>query len=129
MTTPASTVHDTPPNSEEVILRCECHSMDHIVQVSYFPEANPEHDEMYITVHLNTSRPWYRRLLEAVRLLFKLNGRHGNWDEVILSPQSADKLIPALQRFCKRRLPCLHPNVWLCEITGIRTCLHCQRER
>lgn len=91
-------------DSEHVIVECDCFSMDHLVRVSYWPdEEMPAADEIIITTHLSTCRSLWRRLVEAVRHVFKIEGRHGNWDEVLMSPDSAAKLIPILQLFVERR--------------------------
>lgn len=91
-------------DSEHVIVECDCFSMDHLVRVSYWPDKEqPAADELLVTTHMQTGRSLWRRLAEAVRHIFKIDGRHGQWDEVLMSPESAAKLIPILQVFVERR--------------------------
>ncbi len=91
-------------SAEHVIIECQCFSMDHTARISYWPaKFAGEYDEVYLTTHMLNSRPWWRRVVEAFRHIFKLESRHGNWDEMIVSPESAEKLIPVLQLFVNRR--------------------------
>lgn len=85
-----------------MIVECDCYSLDHIVRFSYWKEDDGR-DELYISTHMKTWRPWWKRLRDALKHVLNIPSQHGEWDEVCMGPEQAEQLIPILQTYIDRR--------------------------
>lgn len=75
----------------KIIIDCDCHDMEHIARLSYFKDHPPQ---VYLTVHLNTHLPWYKRLWGA--FLYVINPgkcQYGHYDELIVNPNQYQSII------------------------------------
>lgn len=71
---------------QDVILRCECHDLDHRVEFSW----DDDDDTGCVTVTL-VQQSFWRRLRVALRYLFKRESPSG-WTEVLFSARDAEEL-------------------------------------
>ena len=83
-------------NVRNVLARCECRSLDHIVELSVWDD---EPKEAYFTFHLKTWRSFWKRIPYAFRYLFGLTQRYGAWDEMCLTQDDATALHDALAHY------------------------------
>ena len=67
----------------ERFVRCACNSPEHQVILCYDP-GDTDFPEMYLEIHLTTTRSVLRRLWVALKYLFGYRCRYGEWDEVVL---------------------------------------------
>lgn len=81
-------------NNTSEFFVCECHSLDHMFQLSYHKDV----PTLYFTVHLATETFW-RRLLTAIKYVFGYRCRYGDFDEIILSLEKAQELRDHLNKF------------------------------
>jgi hypothetical protein len=70
---------------------CDCGSIEHQLVVSRLDDD----PEVYIHIHL-ASRSFWRRLAQAARHVAGYRCRYGNFDEIVLMPESAERLAKAL---------------------------------
>lgn len=89
----------------KVLIECDCYSLDHIARLSVYDDS-PE--ECYLTLHLHSSRPWYRRLACAFKYLFKRPFRYGHWDEMIVNRKTAAELRDVLNFFLRAHIDKVH---------------------
>jgi hypothetical protein len=75
---------------ESLIVRCDCHSLEHMAQFEIFTDDPPE---LYLSVHLNTWRGFFRRIGLGLQYIFGIKSRHGNWDEVIINVEQAKRIV------------------------------------
>lgn len=74
---------------QELLVRCECHSLDHIAELSLFLDDPPE---MYLALHMSTWRGVFRRIWLALCYIFGYS-RHGHWDEIVINKEQAEKIV------------------------------------
>jgi len=79
--------------SDRKILICECHSLEH--QVSFWYEQDD--GTLYVETHLVTHRNFFKRLWVGLKYAFGYKSRFGEWDEILLDPNSQKELYQWLQ--------------------------------
>lgn len=79
---------------ENHYLECHCHSPEHTL-VFHFDENEP--NELYAHVFLNPD-PFFKRIWNSIKYIFGYKCRYGHFDEFILNPKDAKKLINLLER-------------------------------
>lgn len=85
---------------EQTIVRCECGSLDHIVELSvHSPYEHMPTAEAYLTFHLKTWRPWWKRIAYALRYVLGLRQRYGAWDEMVIDREAAGQMHAALAAY------------------------------
>jgi len=84
------------PTMNDLFIRCDCHSLDHLICFSYSPD---EPDEVYLEVHLIDYRHWWERLWRAIRYVFGRPCRYGDWDSVCISAEKTEELFHYLDEF------------------------------
>jgi hypothetical protein len=67
---------------------CQCTSFDHNVRF----EVDPEVGDISISVPLNHWRPWWQRLILAVKYVFAKTERYGHYDTVQLNPHDYPRI-------------------------------------
>jgi hypothetical protein len=78
------------PMNEELLL-CQCGNPAH--QLILFYDDTPHDPAVYVSVHLSQNRNFFKRLLYGLRyIFFNRRSAYGDFDEVILRPEDADKL-------------------------------------
>lgn len=75
-------------NDFEELLLCECSSAEHQLIIRWDKDEN----EVYVTTHLSTYKNFFMRLWQAIKYIFGYRCRYGEFDEVILRKEDADKL-------------------------------------
>jgi ribonuclease BN (tRNA processing enzyme) len=73
---------------------CACHSLEHQYSFWYDEEDN----EVYFEPHLFLSGNWFQRLGQRLRYLFGYKSRYGAFDDVIIKPEDAEKMIKYLEK-------------------------------
>jgi hypothetical protein len=79
--------------SDRKIFICECHSLEH--QVSFWYEQ--DEGTLYVETHLVTHRNFFKRLWVGLKYAFGYKSRFGEWDEILLDPNSQKELYKWLQ--------------------------------
>ena len=70
---------------------CECHDPSHQFIISADP-LDSEFPEVYISVHLNRDHNIFKRIWTAMKYVFGMRSSLGDFDEVIIKPDDADRL-------------------------------------
>lgn len=86
---------------------CACHSAEHIVRFNlnagYVPDDKDtygEPPEIYTSIQLNHTLPWYKRLVVALNyLLGRQPPRYGHWDCWLLKDQDINKLDDLIKEY------------------------------
>ena len=73
---------------KELIL-CECYSTDH--QIIFLYDDDPAWDRVYVHIHLNPDRGFWKRLFAGLKHAFGYRSRYGAFDEIIINPKDAEK--------------------------------------
>lgn len=74
---------------------CECHSAEHTLRFDF----DPADGELYVTVFLRASQPWYRRVWSAVGYVFGRDRRWGDFDCFIMQSQDRARLADVVEQF------------------------------
>jgi hypothetical protein len=92
-------VNDQP---DELVLVCECSRLDHAIRFTRWPHRPGEPFDRhyaYVDVVLVRHRPWWRRLVTAVRYALGMQTcRYGEIAEVLVSRDDVPKLQAWLER-------------------------------
>lgn len=80
---------------ERKILICDCHNLEH--QVSFWYDQDD--DSLYIEPHLVTHRNFLKRLYIGIKYAFGYKSRYGEFDEIVLSPESQKELMQYLKKY------------------------------
>lgn len=73
----------------EELLICQCCDIDHMMVISYDHDEN----EAYVDIHLYRERNIFKRIWIALKFVFSSKKSiYGDFDEIILRPEDADKL-------------------------------------
>ena len=73
----------------EDLLICQCTDPDHMMFIRY----DHEDKEAYMSIHLYRERNIFKRIWIALKFVFRCKKCiYGDFDEVILRPEDADKL-------------------------------------
>lgn len=88
------------PHDEEVeVLFCECHSPEHQVILTYWPDDEPIEKMLYVQIHLINYDNFFKRLWAGLRYAFGYHCKYGHWDEVLISPEIGEQLSSFLNKF------------------------------
>ena len=99
-------------NKEEhtvVYLECGCSAKDHVVCLTLVDwskddEVPKEGDlDLYLNMQMSPDGGFFRRVWTAIRFVFKRTPCHyGYWNETIISPAQAKKLIEVSENYLAR---------------------------
>ena len=95
----------TNTNMPQHLFVCDCHSLEHQLVVSYFPDDDDFADCVYVSVHLAV-QPWHQRLWTALKYLFGHQSNYGAFDEILLNADSCRQLGAILMkraRCCEKK--------------------------
>ena len=70
---------------------CDCHDVSHQFIIS----ADPIEDVspcVYVSVHLNREHNLFKRMWTAIKYVFGMRSTLGDFDEVIIKPDDAERL-------------------------------------
>lgn len=70
---------------------CECHDPSHQFIICADPLTS-EYPEVYVTVHLNRDCNIFKRIWTSLNYIFGMRSILGDFDEVIIKPEDADRL-------------------------------------
>ena len=84
---------ETQNNLKRDIFICDCHSLEHIFAMWYDPELN----HVYIEPHL-AKKPFWKRIIYAIKYVFGYQSRFGAFDEVIVNPDDVEKINECLNK-------------------------------
>ncbi len=73
---------------ERKIYTCDCHSLEHQIAFWY----DDEDQTLYIQPHLFTHQSFFKRLWVGIKYAFGYKSRFGEWDEILLNPDSQKDL-------------------------------------
>lgn len=80
---------------EDIIVDCDCYSLDHVMRFSY----DQEDGLVYIGARLSTHKNWYQRLWAAVKYVFTPGKTcFGHYDEVIVKVKHYDPIIELMTK-------------------------------
>jgi len=77
-------------NKREILV-CECNSLEHQFAIWY------DDEDLYIQPHLNR-KPLRDRILYAIKYIFGYQSKYGAFDEIIINPDDAEKIISYLEK-------------------------------
>jgi len=94
---PIAKVKNDKLGYNELLLRCECYDVSHIVSLGYFDDDDDK-DGFGITVAFKMSHPWYKRLWVGLKYIF---GQRDKWglDTVSLNENDIDDIIDFMKEF------------------------------
>lgn len=115
-------------------LECECGNFSHTFRLTHDYIDN----SICLEVNLNHYLPWYKRVVAAVRYIFKMNRSHEHYDVTLLTSQSMEDLAYLADDYFSYHLPMTkdeaisllefvraHPDganvvkgAWLCNLQG-----------
>jgi hypothetical protein len=82
----------------EILLRCSCHSLDHIAFLIHDPNIKGEHDDWYLSVMLDHFSFW-KRVRKAFQYVFAPHTiRYGMSAELVLRSEDVDRLSEFIQK-------------------------------
>lgn len=77
---------------------CECHSLEHQYSFWYDEEDN----QLYFEPHLYQGGNWFKRFWGRVKYLVGNKSRYGAFDEVIIKPEDAFKIVEYLEKLTNK---------------------------
>ena len=93
----------TDPRKTEC-LDCGCGTQEHMLRFDLDTWSDDPPD-LYASIYLNQFRPWWRRIIPAIRYLFNLKPArcgYGHWDTWIMQRDDAARLKALLTEFQQR---------------------------
>lgn len=78
---------------DQIVLICSCSSLDHAIRFSRWEDG-----EICIDLVLSTDRPWYRRLITAIKYLFNRTCNYGVCAETLLKETDQKRLSEWLKK-------------------------------
>jgi hypothetical protein len=79
---------------------CSCHSPEHTLR--FWFDDDEDYPFVYASVFLG-SVPWRRRVWLGIRYIFGYKCRYGHFDEFLLRPEDADRLIAVAEALKKAK--------------------------
>lgn len=73
---------------------CQCSDFNHTFRVT----LDPQDGDVYIDVRMNYWEPWYKRVWNAVKYVFKRDVAYGHYDVTMLREEDYDRLRDILRR-------------------------------
>ena len=84
---------------KEIIIKCDCMDMDHIIAFTYFEDEDPD-GWLYFTSALNASVSFWRRVYLAIKYIFKINPyKQTMFGESLLLPSDARDIVQFLHKY------------------------------
>lgn len=73
---------------------CQCSDFNHTFRVT----LDPQDGDVYIDVRMNYWEPWYKRIWNAVKYVFKKDTAYGHYDVTLLREEDYDRIRDILKR-------------------------------
>ena len=68
-------------------LYCACSSNEHQISLESFEDEGVK--DLYLAFHLAQAKPWYRRIVNAVKYVFGYRCKYGDFDEFLFTVETA----------------------------------------
>lgn len=75
-------------------LDCQCSDFNHTVRFT----LDPSDGELWLDVHLNYCDPWWKRILNVVKYVFKRPAAYGHYDVTMIREEDYDRIRDLLKR-------------------------------
>ncbi len=75
---------------------CECCNPEHTIRF----HVDNEDNIIYMTTHLS-HQPFFKRVLTALKYIFKCDNKWGTFEETIINQQQASRMVSVLQQITK----------------------------
>lgn len=73
---------------------CQCSDFNHTVRFT----LDPQDGDVYLEVRMNYFDPWYKRIWNAVKYVFKRDVAYGFFDVTMLKDEDYDRVRDLLKR-------------------------------
>lgn len=88
------------PGKNEIILQCDCENLGHAVKFTYYDsDTDYPDDYLYIQFGMDNEVPFYKRIWDAIRYIFKLKDSAWVFSESVWLPSDARDLTHFLQSY------------------------------
>lgn len=104
---------------ERHFLFCECGTIDHSAILQYWPDDEYPENELYLTVNLADTAPWWRRIALAVKYIFGWRSRYGHYTEMLLMPETVRGLVEFLEAYLGRDEDRFDPDIYTEEVVAV----------
>lgn len=75
-------------------LDCQCSDFNHAIRLT----LDPRDGEIWLDIRLNYCDPWYKRILTAIKYVFKRPVAYGHYDVTMLKEEDYDRIRDMLKR-------------------------------
>lgn len=83
-------------------IECECKDASHVLRFVYDFETDDSYPpELYAEVHLRHYRPFWKRILNAIRYVAGFKSRYGDFDCTLIGKDEATRLQNLLKEYTK----------------------------
>jgi hypothetical protein len=79
---------------EEEYMTCQCSDFNHTVRFT----LDPQDGDVYLDVRMNYYDPWWKRIWNAVKYVFKRDVAYGYYDCTLLREEDYDRLRDLMRR-------------------------------
>lgn len=79
---------------EHTYVECQCSDFNHVVRISF----DPTDGEVWLDVRLNYCDPWWKRVWNAIRYVFKRPVAYGHYDVTMLREEDFFRVHDILDR-------------------------------
>lgn len=90
-------------NPETKLILCSCHSPEHQIILTYWPDDEPYEKTLFVEIHLVTYDNFFKRLWAGLRYAFGHHSRYGHWDELLLTTDEGKEVWDFLCGFLQNK--------------------------
>lgn len=71
--------------SDIKVIRCLCHSSDHVIMIERMGEypEDPDYEDILLSIHL-CKLPFWKRLKKGIGYIFGKSSTYGHFDEILI---------------------------------------------
>lgn len=91
---------------KDEIFICDCYSVEHQLILRQDPDS---FDDIYVYIHLNKERKFWKRLKHGVKYIFGYKSRFGAWDEFIVNKKDWSRLRDIIDDTTERHIRTSEP--------------------
>lgn len=84
---------------KEIILKCDCSDLGHMVRFTYFGETLADDEFMYVSSGMDAEAGFFYRLKNAFKYLFKIDECSWVFGETVLLPSDIRDLTSFVQEY------------------------------
>jgi hypothetical protein len=79
---------------------CDCYDIEHVIRFEYWEdESDIACPEFYIHQMLNADRPFFNRLWNGIKYIFRLHPYSNVFSDTMISPHDVRDLLQFLQKY------------------------------